>query len=421
MLTHQISESVDALRSNLIAFIQTLVQTPSLPEQEHAVQTVIADKLRALNLHVDVAPTVFDELRHHPAFNDDGFDANKRVNVVGRWGSGAAGLILNGHVDVVSPGDENLWSLPPWSGALRDGRIYGRGACDMKAGVATGIFAMAALQRLGFAPARSVLMQTVIGEESGGVGTLTTIVKGYTAEACIVLEPTGLELSPVQSGALTFRLTVPGKAAHAALRQFGVNAIEKFAVVLNALSQLEAERHAQFAASPIAQLYPDARYIAPISLGTVKGGEWHSTVAEKVVAEGRLGVFPGERNEAARQALVDAVSRAAAADEWLSQHPPQIEWFEGQFESGATDPQHPFIQTLAAAHEAMLGRQPRITGVPYGADLRLFTNHAHIPTVLYGAGDVSRAHAVDEYIEIEEVVQATKVVALMIANWCNRN
>lgn len=419
MLPQQISESVEALRPELIAFIQTLVQTPSLPEQEQAVQAVIAEKLRALNLHVEVVPSVFDELRHHPAFNDDGFSAHQRVNVVGRWGSGAAGLILNGHVDVVSPGDEALWSVPPWSGLMRDGKIYGRGACDMKSGVATGIFAIAALQRLGFVPARSVLMQTVIGEESGGVGTLTTIVKGYTAEACIVLEPTRLELSPVQSGALTFRLIVPGKAAHAALRQRGVSAIEKFAVLLNAISHLEAERHAQFAANPIAQLYPDARYIAPISLGNVKGGEWHSTVAEKVVAEGRLGVFPGESTEAARQALVEAVAKAAAADEWLSQHPPQVEWFEGQFESGATDPHHPLIQTLAAAHETMLGHQPRVTGVPYGADLRLFTNHAHIPTVLYGAGDVSLAHAVDEYIEIEDVVQATKVVALLVAQWCN--
>lgn len=421
MLPQQISESVEALGPELVAFIQKLVQTPSLPEQEHAVQAVIAEKLRALNLQVEVVPTVFAELQHHPAFNDDGFDANRRVNVVGRWGSGAAGLILNGHVDVVSPGDETLWRVPPWSGLVQAGKIYGRGACDMKSGVATGIFAIAALQRLGFVPACSVLMQTVIGEESGGVGTLTTIVKGYTAEACIVLEPTRLELSPVQSGALTFRLTVPGKAAHAALRQMGVSAIEKFAIVLNAITQLEAERHAQFAASPIAQLYPDARYIAPISIGTVKGGEWHSTVAEKVVAEGRLGVFPGESTEAARQALVEAVSRAAAADEWLSQHLPQVEWFEGQFESGATDPNHPLIQKLAAAHETMLGRRPNITGVPYGADLRLFTNHAHIPAVLYGAGDVSLAHAVDEYIEIEDVVQATKVVALMVAQWCNKN
>lgn len=418
MLPNQISESVEALRPELIAFIQKLVQTPSLPEQEHAVQAVLAEKLRELGLAVDVIPSVFDELRHHPAFNDDGFSTHERVNVVGRWGSGAAGLILNGHVDVVSPGEETLWSVPPWSGLERDGKIYGRGACDMKSGVATGVFAIAALQRLGFVPARSVLVQAVIGEESGGVGTLTTIVKGYTAEACIVLEPTGLELSPVQSGALTFRLTVPGRAAHAALRQFGVSAIEKFAIILNAISQLEAERHAQFAAQAIAQLYPNPRYIAPISVGTVKGGEWHSTVAEKVTAEGRMGVFPGESNEAARQALAEAVARAAAGDEWLSHHPPQIEWFEGQFESGVTDPQHPLIQALAAAHEAMLGQKPRLTGVPYGADLRLFTNHAHIPTVLYGAGDVSRAHAVDEYIEIEDVVRATKVVALLVAHWC---
>ena len=413
-----ISDSVDALASDLVQFIQALVQTPSLPNHEHAVQALIAARLAALGLEVDTVPSRFAELRDHPAFNDDGFDPERRVNVVGRWrGTGPAGgrsLILNGHVDVVATGDPALWSVPPWSGEVRDGKLYGRGACDMKAGVATGVFALAALRRLGFRPAGDILMESVIGEESGGVGTLTTIVKGYTADACLVLEPTALDLCPLQSGALTFRLTVPGKAAHAAMRQHGVSAIEKFALLHQALLQLEADRHAAYHAD----LYDDPRYVAPISIGTVTAGQWHSTVPERVVAEGRLGVFPGESTAGARQALETAIAHAAQADPWLRDHPPTVEWFEGQFESGATDPAHPLVQTLASAHAAVLGHAPRVRGVPYGADLRLFTNHAHMPAVLYGAGDVSLAHGVDEYIPVADVVTATKVVALLVARWC---
>ncbi|MCW5850533.1 MAG: ArgE/DapE family deacylase [Anaerolineae bacterium] len=414
-----ISDTVDALASDLVRFIQTLVQTPSLPNHEHAVQGLIAEELRRLGLDVDIVPSRFEELRRHPAFNDDGFDPEGRVNVVGRWrGAGQAGghsLILNGHVDVVAPGDPALWSASPWSGTVRDGKLYGRGACDMKAGVATGIFALAALRRLGFQPAGDILMESVIGEESGGIGTLTTIIKGYTADACIVLEPTGLDLCPLQSGALTFRLTVPGKAAHAAMRQHGVSAIEKFALLHQALLQLEADRHAAYHTD----LYDDPRYVAPISIGTIIGGEWHSTAPERVVAEGRLGVFPGETTAEARQALEEAIRRVAQADSWLCNHPPSVEWFEGQFEAGTTDLSHPFIHTLSAAHRAVLGSSPRVRGVPYGADLRLFTNHARIPAVLYGAGDVSLAHGVDESITLADVVTATKVVALMVARWCS--
>ena len=122
---------------------------------------------------------------------------------------------------------------------------------------------------------------------------------------------------------------------------------------------------------------------------------------------------------AARHALETTIARAAETDPWLRDHPPTVEWFEGQFESGATDPAHPLIQTLSAAHAAVLGSIPKVRGVPYGADLRLFTNHGHIPAVLYGAGDVSLAHGVDEYITLADVVTATKVVALMVTHWCS--
>jgi acetylornithine deacetylase len=417
-----LSNAVDSARDDLIAFLQKMVQAASLPNEEHEVQFLIAEKLKSMGLEVKIVPSKFDDLRNHPAFGDDGFSPTERINVVGLWrGTGAdAGkghsLILNGHVDVVPVGDLTLWDGSPWSGEIRDGKMYGRGSCDMKAGLCAGIFAVDVLQRLGYRPARDVLIESVIGEESGGIGTLTTIVKGYTADAVILLEPTRLELCPVQSGALTFRLTVSGRSIHAAMKPYGVSAIEKFALLLNAINQLETERHRNFKHP----LYEDPNNIAPINIGTVRGGEWHSTVPEEVVAEGRMGVLPGESNEAARKAFEAAIQLTAESDSWLSQHPPRVEWFEGQFESGETPLDHPFIQKLGAVHQQVTGSAPTIRGVTYGSDMRLFTNHAKIAATHYGPGDVGVAHAVNEFVPLDEVMTATKVVATMITEWCGK-
>jgi acetylornithine deacetylase len=413
-----LSDAVDAARDDLIAFLQKMVQASSLPDHEHDVQNLVAQKWRSMGLEVVIIPSHFDDLQNHPAFGDDGFSPTDRINVVGRWRGTGVGeghsLILNGHVDVVPVGDLSLWDDSPWSGVVRDGKMYGRGSCDMKSGLCAGIFAVDVLQRLGYRPARDILIESVIGEESGGIGTLTTIVKGYTADAVILLEPTRLEICPVQSGALTFRLTVTGRSIHAAMKPYGVSAIEKFALLLNAINQLEAERHRNFKHP----LYEDPNNIAPINIGTVRGGEWHSTVPEEVVAEGRMGVLPGESNESARRALEGVIQLTAASDPWLSQHPPRVEWFEGQFESGETPLDHPLIQQLSAAHQHVTGSTPTLRGVTYGSDMRLFTNHAKIAATHYGPGDVGMAHAVNEFVPLDEVVTVTKVVAYMITQWC---
>jgi acetylornithine deacetylase len=416
-----ISLAVDSLRPKLTAFLQELVRSPSLPNREGPVQAIIGAKLGSLGLEVETLTTRFDELAGHPAFDDDGFSLDSRVNVVARWpgcggASGRGSLLLNGHVDVVSPGDPALWHDDPWSGVLRDGRIFGRGSCDMKAGVTAGIFAIEALQRLGFCPARDLLLSSVIGEESGGVGALTTIVHGVRADAVVVLEPTGGAICPVQAGALTFRLTVQGRAAHGAMKCEGVSAIAKFLPLFQAIEELDLRRHHDYT-NPI---YPNPANIAPISIGTVRGGEWHSIVPEVVVVEGRCGVFPGESPAEVRALLAATIDEAAATDPWLVEHPPRLEWFEGQFESCATPVDHPLIAALSAAHRNVHGREPAIEGVPYGADLRLFVNHAGMPGVLYGPGDVRLAHAANESVGVEEVVDAVKVVAGLVVSWCGK-
>jgi acetylornithine deacetylase len=420
----EIASAVDSLEDELFSFIQKLVQIPSLPGLEQKAQELVADKLKELKLDIDIVRSNFDELKEHPAFCDDNIPYENRINVIGRWCSSgkekkdknknARSLILNGHVDVVSPGNEDLWDYSPWSGKIKDGKLFGRGACDMKAGLASAIFAIKALQKLGFQPKEDVLLESVIGEESGGVGSLTTIIKGYKADAVIILEPTKLQICPVQAGALTFRIKLRGKSVHACMKKSGVNAIEKFYTILQAINDFEHKRHLNYQ-NP---LYKDPMNVAPICIGTIEGGDWHSTVAAEVMAEGRYGVFPGESAESAKKDFRKILEQAANKDHWLKEHPPILEWFEGQFESGVTDISEPIIKTVSECHEIISGKEAQVQGVTYGADLRLFTNYGKMPTILYGPGDVINTHTINEFIQLKDVLLGTKVIALTIFKWC---
>ena len=411
-----IKTAVNENRDLIVSFVKKIVRTPSLANDEGNVQRIIHEKLNNLNLNSKIIPVIFSELENHPAFNDDGFSPESRINVTAIWKgrSNSKSLILNGHVDVVPTGPENLWNDSPWSGKEIDGKIYGRGSCDMKAGLSSGLFAIAILKDLGFKPNGDIIFQSVVGEESGGCGTLTNIVKGYTADAAIILEPTSLKLSPIQSGALTFRLIVHGKATHASMRWDGVSAIEKYADIHYAIIDFEKQRLEFFNTKH----YKSKHRVAPINIGTIKAGQWHSTVAESVVAEGRLGVFPNESNKDAMKSFEDYVFNFAKNDPWLKNNPPEIEWFEGQFESGQTQLDDPIIKELGNIYKEICDRDPVIEGVTYGSDLRLFTNHADIPSVLFGPGDVRLAHAANEYVDIKEIMFSTEIIANMIVNWC---
>lgn len=411
-----IDSTVNNMRDEIISFIQALVQSPSLANDEGSVQKIIQSKLESLGLETKKVIVQFESIKNHPAFCDDGFSPDSRVNVIGQWknGDAAKSLILNGHVDVVPTGPETLWNESPWSGSVRDNRIYGRGSCDMKAGLASGIFAIQVLQAIGFKPKGNVMVQSVVGEESGGCGTLTNIVKGYSGDAAVILEPTSLKVCPIQSGALTFRLKIPGQATHAAMRWDGISAIEKYNLIHQSIIKLEKERHQSFNV----KYYKLSDRVAPINIGTIKGGEWHSTVPESVMVEGRFGVFPGESALDAKNAFENHLKKVANSDVWLKENPPILEWFEGQFESGQTDVNHSIIRALKHAYKNVNNNSAILEGVTYGSDLRLFTNHADIPAVLFGPGDVRLAHSANEYIEIEEVLTCVKIITNLIIKWC---
>jgi len=192
-----------------------------------------------------------------------------RTNVLARWG-GSTGdpVLVHGHLDVV-PADADDWQLHPFSGEIRDGRLMGRGSCDMKAGLVAAYWAVQAIRRSGVGLRGDLLLASVQGEEDGGLGTFATLERGWRADACVIPEPTSLDIIPANSGALTFRLRVHGLATHAARRTEGVSAVEKFWPVWRALTELERRRHADV--DPLATRWAFAH---PISIGAVRAGDW---------------------------------------------------------------------------------------------------------------------------------------------------
>ncbi len=411
-----VREAVAAMRPEWVALLQTLVRTPSQTGAEGAVQAVVAARMRDLGLETDVwEPRVEDLAPYAGSFTEVESFAG-RPNVVGvRRGVGdGRSLILNGHIDTVEIGDPTHWRHDVLGGAVVDGRLFGRGSCDMKAGVVTNLFALVALERAGYAPHGDVIVESVISEEDGGAGALAAILRGYTADAAVITEPTRRAIVAAHGGSLMFRLHVAGRSAHACVRDEGVSAVEAFARLHAGLLAFEARRNREID-------HPLYRPIAnkiPINIGTVRAGSWPSSVPEWLVAEGRAGLVPGETLPMFQERFQAEIGRIAGADSWLRDHPPVVEWLTGQFAPSEVSVESPLVRALAAAHAAINGAPPAIEAATYGADMRHFVNTGEIPCVMYGAGDVRLAHAPDESIAIDEVERAIEAIALLIANWC---
>jgi acetylornithine deacetylase len=412
-IEEQVLEAIDV--EGLLEFLADLIAVPSLTGQETAGQESVAEQMGRIGLDVDLWELDFDELSQHPAFSVEE-QRERGLGVVGVMGEDAGGrsLILNGHVDVVPVGDESLWHCPPWKATLAEGRVYGRGAVDMKGGLCCALFAAKALRDAGVRLKGRLVVESVIGEEDGGVGTLATVLRGYRADGAIVAEPTELIVAPAQAGAFNFRVTIPGKAAHGCVREEGVSAIAKFFPIHEALMTLERERNERHQDA----LY--ARYRLPnaLCIGSVRAGTWASSVAESLVFEGRYGIAVGEDQSAARRAFEEAVARAAHADEWLREFPPVVEWWGGQFFPARTSVDHPLVETITGAFHEIVGEAARVEGMTYGADMGLLVNVGHTPTVLFGPGDVRVSHRPDEYVPIEDLEVAVRTLALTALRFC---
>jgi acetylornithine deacetylase len=284
----------------------------------------------------------------------------------------------------------------------------------MKAGLLAARFAMRSLRAVGVPLRGDVLLASVQGEEDGGLGTYSLLRRGWRADACVIPEPTNLDLVPANGGALTFRLRVHGRATHASRRTDGVSALEQLWPVWRALNDLEARRNRDV--DPLTSRW-DIAY--PLSIGTVRCGDWPSSVPDLLVAEGRLGVAIGEPMEHARQEFEQAVAEACESDEWLRANPVEVEWWGGQFASGRLPEDSDLLGLVASAHAEVTGAsRPDVWAAPYGSDLRLLVGIGGIPTLQYGPGDAAQAHGPDEWVSLAETVTAARALAVLALDIC---
>lgn len=414
----RVLEAVDAERAPMLDLLVGLVRTPSISgsDEENSAQAELARLFERAGLETDHWPLPLTELQGEDDFPGVEVPRTEAWGLVGRLPGRGGGptLMLNGHIDVVPPGDLDAWQDAPFAGRLSGGTLFGRGACDMKAGLVAAAWAVRALQRAAVPLRGDVLLASVQGEEDGGLGAYALLRRGWRADACVIPEPTGLDLVPAAAGALTFRLRVPGRAAHAARRLAGTSALEKFWPVWRALQELERVRNADV--DPLIRRWP---LPYALSIGTVRAGDWASSVPDLLVAEGRLGVALGEPPAVARAALEGAVAEACAQDAWLREHPVTVEWRGGQFASGRLPTGSDLPARVWAAHAAVTGGAAQDTwAAPYGSDLRLLTGLGGIETVHYGPGDAGLAHGPDEAVPIAEVVTAARALAVLALDCC---
>ena len=419
MITSAEARVLDAIDdAALVSSLQELVRTPSITGQdpEHELQHAAARDFRDAGLEVDLWQLDLEALRADPRFPGMEAPRTEGYGVVGVTpGEGVPALVLQGHVDVVPTGDLDNWSgRDAFSGKVANGILFGRGACDMKAGVAVNLEVARAIQRSGVKLEHRLAIHSVVSEEDGGLGAFATMVRGHRGDAAVITEPTSGRIIVANAGALTFELRITGRAAHASMRQEGVSAFEAFLPVHAAIQQLEAERNAQpselFSGNPL----PYA-----IAIGRVRAGDWASSVPDLLVAEGRLGVQLGEESSAARAALERSIADACARDPWLRDHPVEVTWSGGQFAPGSIDPDHKLISQTSDAVEAIAGRgAPQRSAAPYGSDLRLYAGIGGIPTLHYGPGEVRFAHAPLEQVALKDVLESARALALLASRRC---
>jgi acetylornithine deacetylase len=407
----EILAAVAAEEAAMAELLADLVGAPTLLGDEAAGQAIMRRAFADVGLEpfdVLLDPAALDG---HAGAAPFSWDVAGKANVLATWEPAAPAdgrsLILNGHVDVVSPEPSSLWTGPPFE-ARRDGDwVYGRGAGDMKSGLAAIVGSVRGLRALGLAPRGRVQLQSVVEEECTGNGALACVLAGHTADAAILTEPTRGAVWNAQVGVLWFQVRVVGLPAHAGDAPEGANAIEASIAVIEALRGLEAELN-------VVKPPPYAAYPHPINLnvGMIRGGDWPSTVAGECVTHFRLALFPGERIADLKERVertVAGVSLGAFDTEVL---------YDGfACEGYELEPDAPLVTGLLDACERATGRRPPLFASTATTDARSFQLYGDTPAVCFGPV-ADNEHGVDERVHLPSVTETAQTIALFIRDWC---
>jgi acetylornithine deacetylase len=422
------AEDLVALASELIRFDTTVRGTPDEPPRdEAALQETLAARLEAVGAEVELSEPEPGSLDRWQRQVPAGLGFAGRPQLVARLPGSAGGrsLFLCGHVDAVTAEPRERWASDPFEPEVRDGLLYGRGACDMKGGVATIVGAVEALAEAGVELAGELVIATVTDEEWNGAGALAIASQGVGADAGIVPEATGFEPWVACRGVLNPTITVAGRPGHAETPQpdwregGAVNAIEKAIVVLDAVRELrerwrdETERHPLLAPGEL----------IPTVIG---GGEWWVSYPASCTTSVDVTYLPGQADSdggwgsAVEREIEEWVLSRARGDAWLAENPPEFSWGTN-LPPAEIDPKHPIVDCVLGAGDAV--QRPGKVGALQGwHDAATFT-HFGTPTISYGPSGFSNdgrtvAHTIDEFVPVDDLVACAKALAVATARWC---
>ncbi len=417
-----ILNAVDDLFEEEVRFLADLTRHPSTRGNEQSAQAFMAGELDKRGYEVDQWEVKVEDIAHLPGFSPVIGNYDDAINVVGthhsREKSGKS-LILNGHMDVVPVGPLDMWDSPPFEPRIEEGWMYGRGAADMKAGIASNLYALDALRKLGYAPAADVFFQTVVEEECTGNGALACLQRGYKADAALIPEPFNETLTTAQIGVIWMQVRLRGVPVHVLEAGAGANAIEAAIPLISALHRLEERwnraenRHPAYAAH---------NHPLNLNIGKIEGGDWASSVPAWCVFDVRMAIFPGQDIEAAKQDLETTIMAAAAEHDFLKKNKPEILYHgflaEGYALQDHHTPNAPLaISTLEQAHHAVTGSELVKAPTTATTDARFFGLYADTPALVYGP-KCEAIHGFNEKVELESVRRVTQTTALFIADWC---
>ncbi|HEX5617996.1 MAG TPA: M20/M25/M40 family metallo-hydrolase [Solirubrobacteraceae bacterium] len=413
-------DDVVALACQLIAYDTTSrTEIDDPPRDEVALQQTLAGRLRARGAEIDLwEPEPADVAGHPLSVEGIGFAGRPQLAARLRGSGAGSSLLLNGHIDVVPASLDDGWEHDPFDPQVADGRIVGRGACDMKGGIAAMVVAAEVLADTG-ALRGDLVVCTNTDEESSGVGGLACARRGVTADFTIVTEPSGLEVWPACRGTVYCTIEVPGRAGHAEeehphWRDGGaVNAIEKARFVLDGVDRLRHEWRSRADLRHPLLAPPD---IVPTKL--VADAGWDVTIPDRAVIAISVLILPQQADARGwtsdAQAEVEGfLRRWCATDSWLAEHPPTFGWHT-EVNPSETPVDAPSVRALLGANAA-LGLPVTLGGLGSWYDGATFALETGTPALMYGPRSIDWAHTVGEYVPIDDLVACAQGIA--VAGW----
>jgi acetylornithine deacetylase len=416
---HQrLSAAVEANWNAQVDWLKALVSFPSVRGEEGPCQDWLAREFRTRGWAVDRYTLADVAMEGLPGFSPVmDTDYSRAVQVVASVRSPTQekrSLIMQGHVDVVPAGPLDMWASPPFAPEIRDGRMYGRGANDMKSGVCAMTFALDALRTAGYAPASDIYVQTVTEEECTGNGALSTLARGYRADACLIPEPTQARILRATVGVMWFRLRIRGKPVHVSESERGTNAIISAFGLIEALRGHTRELNERVKSDPWFSRIPNPIKFNP---GKIAGGDWASSTPAWCEVDCRIAVMPGMTLEKFREELSGVVMAAARQDPFLANSPPEIIWNGFQADPYVQEPGTDFENAVRAAHRRIHGDEPAETILPAVTDARFYGRYYGIPSLCYGSTG-SENHGFDESVDLQSIKDVTRTIASFVADWC---